>query len=317
MDEGGNVPEIGDNDAGRIISLQQEPERDYVASVLRATSAMIQRPPIVPPRAPVHLRDLLFGTPPLPSPAPAGLRVFPVGGYSVWRGPLSGKRAVLVFDHGPLGYLSIAAHGHADTLAVWLHLDNRPVLVDTGTYLYFGDRQWREYARSSMAHNTATVMSRSSSETAGPFNWRRKAIGRLLEHRDDGDRVILVAEHDGYRVSSGIVHRRVIEVQRLSGMVRIVDSFVGRDAASAEIRLLLSPDLSVTSGEVLTVDDDGRTLLRVLGPRDLAGAIIVGNDDSPNGWVSPSFGSRAAATQLHWSGTLAGEAKATTELQII
>ena len=30
--------------------------------------------------------------------------------------------AVLTFDHGPVGYLSIAAHGHADTLAVWLSI---------------------------------------------------------------------------------------------------------------------------------------------------------------------------------------------------
>ena len=51
----------------------------------------------------------------------AGLRSFPTGGYSVFRGKGEAP-AVLTFDHGPVGYLSIAAHGHADTLAVWLSI---------------------------------------------------------------------------------------------------------------------------------------------------------------------------------------------------
>ena len=40
--------------------------------------------------------------------------------------------AVLTFDHGPVGYLSIAAHGHADTLAVWLSVGSQPIFVDAG-----------------------------------------------------------------------------------------------------------------------------------------------------------------------------------------
>ena len=60
--------------------------------------------------------------------------------------------AVLTFDHGPVGYLSIAAHGHADTLAVWLSIGDQPVFVDAGTYLYHSSRAlrdaFREYSRS-------------------------------------------------------------------------------------------------------------------------------------------------------------------------
>ncbi|MCB1498901.1 MAG: alginate lyase family protein [Bauldia sp.] len=317
MDEGGNVPEIGDNDAGRVVALQQEPERDYVASVLGATAAMFDDSAIAPPRSPPHLRDLLFGAAPPPSTGPTGLRVFPEGGYSVWRGSFLNTRVLLVYDHGPLGHLSIAAHGHADTLSVWLHLDDCPVLIDTGTYLYFGDRLRREYARSTIAHNTLTVMNRSSSETAGPFNWRRKATGRLVARQDDGQKVRLVAEHDGYVETFGIVHRRTVEVDSHEHTIRIIDTLGGTNDSGVEIGLLLSPELTVETAEALTIRRDGRSLLQILGPSQLSLDLVVGDEASPGAWTSPAFGVRAPTTQLRWGGTLGGEHSASTRLKVI
>ncbi len=39
-------------------------------------------------------------------------------------------------DAAPLGFLSIAAHGHADALSFILHVDGSPILVDPGTFMY-------------------------------------------------------------------------------------------------------------------------------------------------------------------------------------
>ena len=39
-------------------------------------------------------------------------------------------------DGGPLGFLSIAAHGHADALSVEVRYDGVEVLVDPGTYCF-------------------------------------------------------------------------------------------------------------------------------------------------------------------------------------
>ena len=83
----------------------------------------------------------------------AGLRSFPTGGYSVIRGKGEAP-AVLTFDHGPVGYLSIAAHGHADTLAVWLSIGNQPIFVDAGTYRYHSRRVLRDAFR----HTAVTTL---------------------------------------------------------------------------------------------------------------------------------------------------------------
>ena len=61
---------------------------------------------------------------------------FPDGGYTVLRSGEGAEEQLLLLDHGPLGYLSIAAHGHADALSLVMHLGGRPVLVDPGTFTY-------------------------------------------------------------------------------------------------------------------------------------------------------------------------------------
>src|SRR3546814_9740957 len=92
-----------------------------------------------------HLWRVFHQEAPKPGPAPVGIRTFRDGGYTVVREPSARGEFLLVLDHGPLGYLSIAAHGHADALAIWLHLAGCPVIVDAGTYLYHSGGAWRDH----------------------------------------------------------------------------------------------------------------------------------------------------------------------------
>ena len=57
-------------------------------------------------------------------------------------------------DGGPHGFLSIAAHAHADALSVEVRHDGVDVLADPGTYCYHGQPEWRQYFRSTLGHNT-------------------------------------------------------------------------------------------------------------------------------------------------------------------
>src|SRR5262249_30224221 len=118
MDAAGQVPEIGDNDAGRVIMFGQAQEPRYVASVLAALAGWLKETSLAPPARDPHLRDFVFGSITGSGVESGGFRQWKEGGYSVFRG--ADARHSLVFDHGPVGHSSIAAHGHADTLAVWL-----------------------------------------------------------------------------------------------------------------------------------------------------------------------------------------------------
>ena len=125
MDSEGSLPAIGNSDDGSVIATTQSPESRYVASIVSAVAGCIERPDLAPPDKEPSIRDILLDSAGTSSTERSGIRSFTIGGYSVVRG--SEVPFVLVFDHGPLGYLSIAAHGHADALALWLSVGNQPL----------------------------------------------------------------------------------------------------------------------------------------------------------------------------------------------
>lgn len=161
----------------------------------------------------------------LPLFRPARVETFPQGGVTIAR--VADGRVVLAFDHGPLGFGALAAHGHADALSVQLYVDGRAVLVDPGTYVYNGNRAMRDLFRSTAMHNAVCVGGKNQSEDLGPFLWGRKASVSGFSLDDSDGALTLSAFHDGY---SPATHKRTIVLD--DSILRIVDE-VDSDAADA------------------------------------------------------------------------------------
>ena len=146
---------------------------------------------------------------------------FPDAGLTIMRSsPSDGEEIWCRCDAGPHGYLSIAAHAHADALAVEVRHNGTDVLADPGTYCYHGERRWRSYFRSTLAHNTIEVGHQDQSSSGGPFMWTRHAQSGLteLETGADGEATYWSAEHDGYAsLTPPVRHRRSV---RLAGRRR-------------------------------------------------------------------------------------------------
>jgi hypothetical protein len=301
----GPTPALGDDDEGRVLTLLAH-EPDYARSVAGAIAGYLGIPG---PRT-GDFRALLFGAPPRPAPHRKGLRTFPDGGLSVWHGRQNGRDARLIFDHGPLGYLSIAAHGHADALSLTLSLDGEPVLVDPGTYLYGSGGAWRRWFRSTPAHNTLNLEGVSQSTMSGPFNWSEKAIARLAETGEQ-PHTWLRASHDGYRRRLGRLVQRTLELE--PGRIAVTDQLIGGPPLDAELVFQLAPGLTATqSGKTVTVRRGADTLLRLDFPTD-AITLATGEDRPDGGWTAPRFGEKLPATRLSWRGPI-GEGAVTTWL---
>ena len=130
----------------------------------------------------------------------------------------------LLVDAGPLGYLSIAAHGHADALSFVLNIGDREILVDPGTYAYHTDPAWRRYFRSTLAHNTVGVDEQDQSVQAGNFMWTDHAQARCIEFETGTDRQRFVGEHYGYqRLEDPVVHRREIVCDTRRQVIEVTD----------------------------------------------------------------------------------------------
>ncbi len=316
LDDHGIPPRIGDDDDGRVIGASSMEEPRYVASVVAAAATVAQRPDLLPPVRDASLRDLLFAAPASGALPSCGIDHFPEGGYTAIRDMIGAVRALVVFDHGPLGFGSIAAHGHADALSLWLHIDGIPVIVDSGTYLYHAGGAWRDFFRSTAAHNTLEVAGLSQSVTAGAFNWRQKARGecvRLVK----GDAWEVSGRHDGYRARLGVDHVRTLK--RTADGFRVEDQLMGaRRPFAVAIRFLVHPALEAApQGGCVAIRRDGRTLLSLESRAGVTPRLMRGEGDiiAP-GWYSPAFGERVPADCIVYETKLGEGEVAVTEFVI-
>jgi len=307
----GDVPMIGDCDDGKVIGMEGSDEPPYVASIAECVADYLNGPVNLPSRRYLDLRDALFFPPRLftipPPTAPiVGAKTWKMGGYTVWR-QRPASPIVLVFDHGPVGYLSIAAHGHADALSVWLSVGDTPVIVDAGTYVYNSAPLWRERFRSSIIHNTLSISGVSSSSTSGPFNWAAKADARLVSDPASNTHEV-AAEHDGYLNKFGVRHRRRVSLSD-KGSVTIADELIGgSDPLPVQISFLINPHLSVRPNDKrrhsILVEDAGRPIVEFRHDGVLEPHIAFGDGDTGRGWVAPSFGRLDPANQILFEGPL-------------
>jgi hypothetical protein len=209
-------------------------------------------------------------------------------------------------DGGPHGFLSIAAHAHADALSVEVRYGGVDVLADPGTYCYHGEPAWRSYFRSTLAHNTVEIAGRNQSVEGGPFLWLKHAKAREVAVLDIGDAAEWTAEHDGYLSSDHPArHRRCVRLDRATRSIDIVDDISG---GSFDVRLAFhfGPDLEVElDGDYAILrwpaaSVPGAATLEL--PPPLHWSVHRGETDPILGWYSAGLGRRTPAVTLIGSG---------------
>ncbi|WP_206507873.1 heparinase II/III family protein [Streptomyces chrestomyceticus] len=238
---------------------------------------------------------------------------FTDAGLTILRGP---EEIWCRCDGGPHGFLSIAAHAHADALSVEVRHDGVDVLADPGTFCYHGQPEWRQYFRSTLAHNTLQWDGRDQSVSGGPFLWTRHARSRVLVADTSHEKVTRwCAEHDGYQPC---VHRRQVELTAASRELRVVDEVRG-DRGAVRLAFHLGPEITAEltgNRAALTWTRDGEDRSAVLDlPGRLSWRAHRGETDKPLGWYSPGFGRKEPATTLVGSGRADGAAEFTTVLR--
>ncbi|KQX46300.1 heparinase [Streptomyces sp. Root66D1] len=240
---------------------------------------------------------------------------FADAGMTVLRGP---EGIWCRCDGGPHGFLSIAAHAHADALSVEVRHDGVDVLADPGTYCYHGQPEWRRYFRSTLGHNTLERDGADQSVSGGPFLWTRHARTRVLaagpSDVSDGGTARWSAEHEGYQ---GSVHRRRVELTAATRELRVVDEVHG-ERGPVRLAFHLGPAVTaelVGNRAVLVWTRDGEDRSAVLDlPGELTWRAHRGESDPPLGWYSAGFGRKEPATTLVGTGFTEGAGSFTTVL---
>jgi hypothetical protein len=225
-------------------------------------------------------------------------------------------------DGGPHGFLSIAAHAHADALSLELRHDGVDLLADPGTYCYHGEPVWRQWFRSTPAHNTIEIGGVSQSESGGPFLWNTHARTTTV-NADVGELPVQTwsAWHDGYlRLTTPTIHRRSVTLDSPGRRLTIVDTIDASTPVGSIMSWHLGPDVLVDldgAQAVLSWQIGSRRRRGTLTlPYELAWTCHRGEVDPVMGWYSPRFGTRVPATSLVGRGMASSSTRLITELEL-
>lgn len=310
------APRYGDGDDGRALVF--DPAANRWETLLSTGGAIFGAPPWWPRSRPDALSTALVALSPKhpieerPSCRP---HTFSDAGMTIMRAPQSDFPEIWCrCDAGPHGFLSIAAHAHADALSVEIRHGGVDILADPGTYCYHGEPKWRQYFRSTAGHNTLELGHQDQSTAGGPFLWARHAKTRLADVRvgPDGEVTLWAAEHDGYEpLVPPARHRRTVVLRRDERQIDITDEVGTAGAHPFRLSFHLGPTVSARlDGDVVYLEwagpgGPGRAKAQLA--REAVWRLANGAADPVLGWYSPHFGARQPSTTLVGEGICAGK----------
>jgi hypothetical protein len=314
MDEAGNVPRIGDADDAVIARLDPRPDPDVFRSLLAAGAVLAHSTGVrTNMKAKARVFDdknrWLFGDQAAVEFAAIGARslgaasqrqAFPQGGYYVLGDDFDCASEVrIVADAGPLGYLSIAAHGHADALAFTLSVSGLPILIDSGTYAYHTQEDWRSYFRGTRAHNTLMVDALDQSVSGGKFLWTQHAAIQSVVFESAADFDRLAAEHDGYkRLADPVRHRRELVYSKAARTLRVTDWLSAAARHQVEINWHFAPECTLDLHERRLRVTRGAAAVELCWADGFTARLARAEEAPPRGWTSPAFDVKQPCTSL-------------------
>ena len=209
-------------------------------------------------------------------------------GYYLWASPDESEK--MIVDAGPPSVPYNAAHAHCDLLSYELRLDGRPFIVDSGLHGYGGD-PFREYCRSTRAHNTVMIEECEQSEVWGTFRMARRSRSIRAEAGGNDREWSFQGQYRPY------AHRRLLHHRRIrrgaDGAWHFEDRLIGDRARRAASFIHLHPEVQAeTCGRRgLTIECRVGAIRAIIKPFAARSVKIVRGAESPiQGWYFPDFG---------------------------
>jgi hypothetical protein len=333
MDLAGHVPAFGDADDGFAVRLHTDPSFSPYQSLL-ATAAVLFN------RADFAAKSQHFDEKSLWLLGQQGAQVFdqlsaqvlndpihlqpsrldfPEGGYHIMGDAFGTENEIrLVVDCAPLGFLGIAAHGHADALSLVLSFGGQELLIDPGTYAYHAAQPWRDYFRGTSAHNTVRIDELDQSVSGGRFMWLHKARARCSQMSRSALESVFVGSHDGYqRLDDPVSHQRKIHFDVATKKILVTDDLSCSGQHLVEIFWHFSADSDVSIvDDVVLVRQSGKQLRLCMPSGQLTPSLFKGSEQPILGWSSPSYDVKYPSCTLRWKGVIKGSITFDTVLEL-
>lgn len=219
---------------------------------------------------------------------------FPEEGHFVYKAETrDGKEIYIYFKATNLGYLGTAAHGHADALSFILYFNGKPIIVDPGTYTYYGNENYRKYFKGTFAHNTIRIDKKDQAHYGGSMLWLNHYKCQILESKYDEDGFVIEASHNGYN-KIGVEHRRKIIFSKKSFEIIIIDKVFVTDNSEHNLELPFHFHPSVNYSEEtknnshVFISDNLK--IRITNYSEMGIQPFFGSEEPICGWYSENYG---------------------------
>ena len=189
----------------------------------------------------------------------------------------------LIVDGGPVGPDYLPAHAHADIFSFELSLEGQRFVVDAGVFEYAAG-EWRDFARSTAAHNTMTLDDR---DQGGEIVIAHAGLADEVEVAGGEQAVVVaVAAVEGHarprrQPAEGGPFARTLEHGRGGGAERgrLVAEAVMAAIERGGTVALANKEALVSAGEVMTkaVASHGATLLPTDSEHNAIFQCLAGN----------------------------------------
>jgi uncharacterized heparinase superfamily protein len=189
--------------------------------------------------------------------------------------------------------------------------------VDSGTYDYFSFPDWRNYFRSTRAHNTIEIDGFDQSEMQGAFMWNHHAQCTLLDWSDSPQETRVSASHNGYhRLTDPVTHIRSLILDKKAQRLVIQDQLTGKDSHRYAAHFHCHPSIKATQISDRLVELVAESVRIEFTSEEPITVIQGSNEDThPDlGWFSPGYHQKVPITVLKVEGKIKGNANVTFEL---
>lgn len=320
IDQNGNYPMYGDGDDGFVLLPDAHKHYNNFLSQLSSFAVLFKDASLKRENAIWdNKNELLFGEKgnaifnSLESlGTPNRSSFFEKSGHFIFRKKFDNKETYLHFDAAPLGFLSIAAHGHADALSFILHVEGVPFFIDSGTFTYHTHKEWRKYFVGTLAHNTIRINQKDQATLAGPTMWLNHYDCQITSVGEN----FVEASHNGYK-SEGVSHTRKIEFHPEEDSFTITDSLKSKKPFLAEIPFHLHPKIMVhTIGASFLLKSENSRSVQIFTDANLNYEIKEGEINPITGWYSEHFGEKFKSKTLYAKKTCSGNETFVTKIKI-
>jgi len=311
----GRMPQIGDNDNGRVHILNKREILDmtyllgYASIYYNDPAYKVAEFGFAPeclwlfgPES--YLRyEAMRGR----SLHEIGSKAFRDSGIFVMRN----NKDYMIISCGPNGQSGLGGHCHNDKLSFELCLDAVDIIVDTGTYTYTAEPNSRNKFRSTKAHNTIMINGEEQNRLLKRqlFRMADDSQAQCLCWKSDYDTDFFIGEHLGYqRQPLPIIHRRSIRFQKAISQWIIEDNLIisrlpeEQISCHIEILLNLAPNLNTkiegTKDEPVIVISYGNNCS--LGIKLINGSLFNGTFKRVVSSYSSSYGEQQKTEMLLW-----------------